>query len=70
MIDTKKERTFMKKVEKNECQEKVLKDEERREFLDKFGRVAAAVPAGMILLMSPQANAQVLASYGNDDSNP
>ena len=24
----------MKKVEKNECQEKVLKDEERREFLD------------------------------------
>jgi len=58
----------MKKVNKNESQEEVLKNDERREFLDKFGKLAAAVPAGMLLLMGPQANAQLPVSGGANDS--
>jgi len=58
----------MKKVNKNDSAEQLLKSDERREFLDKFGKLAAAVPAGMLLLMGPQANAQPAISGADNDS--
>jgi len=58
----------MKKNVKNEKQEELLKDDERREFLEKFGKLTATVPVGMLLLMGPHASVHA-ASGGNDDLN-
>ena len=50
-----------KKIDETiELQEEVLKDEDRREFLDKFGKLTATLPVGMLVLMSPtQSKAQL-----------
>ncbi len=37
-------------------EDEILSDELRREFMKKFGRLAATVPAGMFLLMGPGAS--------------
>jgi len=57
----------MDKNKKIETQDKVLKDSERREFLDKFGRLSAAVPVGMLVLMGPS-QSRASASDGNDNA--
>jgi len=43
----------MDKNEKLDNQEKVLEDAKRRAFLDKFGKLSATVPVGMLVLMGP-----------------
>jgi len=53
------------KNEINENNEKILKDEERREFLDKFGKLTVTVPAAMLLLMGPHQSVAA-ASSGAD----
>jgi hypothetical protein len=54
------------KNENAEMQKNVLKNEERRAFLEKYGRLTAAVPAGMLLLMGPT-QSRAAQSTGNDD---
>jgi len=54
------------KKENAEMQDNVLKDEDRRAFLEKYGRLTAAVPAGMLLLMGPT-QSRAAKSSGNDD---
>jgi len=47
--------------------EQLLKNDERREFLEKFGKLAATVPVGMLVLMGPEANAQNNPGSGGND---
>ena len=54
----------MNKNEKNT--QEVLEDTERRNFLDKFGRLSAAVPVGMLVLMGPS-QSKAASSDGNDN---
>ncbi len=58
----------MEKKEKAEIQDIVLNDAERRSFLEKFGRLTAAVPAGMFLLMGPTQSRAT--SSGDNDTGP
>ncbi len=58
----------MDKNKKIETQDKVLKDSERREFLDKFGRLSAAVPVGMLVLMGPSQSRASSSEDGNDNA--
>lgn len=48
-----------KEIENIEVQESVLENDERREFLEKFGKLSATLPIGAVLLMGPsQSRAQ------------
>jgi len=58
----------MKKNEQNELKEHLVKDDERREFLDKFGKMAATLPVGMLVLMGPSQS--VHAASGGNDNGP
>ncbi len=57
------------KLNRKDLEEKnVLNDAERRAFMEKYGRLTAAVPAGMLLLMGPsQSRAN---SSGDNDNGP
>ena len=43
----------MKKIDTKTDEKKVLENSERREFLDKFGKLTGAIPVGMLVLMGP-----------------
>ena len=47
-----------------------LEEEQRREFLGKFGRLAATVPVGMLVLMGPTQSRAQTSDDGSDIGNP
>ena len=61
----------MEKTETMKDTRKNLQDSERREFMEKFGKLSGAIPVGMLVLMSPsQSKASSSNGAGGNDNAP
>ncbi len=60
-----------KNVDEQKKSEATVEEVQRREFLNKFGKLAATVPVGMLVLMGPtQSKANESGSDTIDPPNP
>ncbi|NPA29855.1 MAG: hypothetical protein GXO33_06720 [Epsilonproteobacteria bacterium] len=60
----------MKKIKNLQHGDKLLNDSERRRFMEKFGKLTGAIPAGMLVLMSPgQSRANSSTGDANDTTD-